>query len=217
MENKQLIKCKKIKMCKEEENYFFYKIIFTLSSFVLIGIFISAHLEFFNFKSIAFIVFIISGFFMIYFRIKFYFKEKNKECKLYDIAEPKAKKIKILIQMAIGIGLATLIIIEMISLVYPGIRNIVPSKIDLLINKDILKMVSLGLGAATGIELAYMLFTDGPDEAVDPLIMGIAAFTLSQLSDNEFEIKKGIGIFFVVILIPILFFVKNKFLKDKKS
>ena len=203
---------KKTKKSKGEITYILSKGILAVTFMVLVRIFIEEHKEFFNLKNSSILIFFISGVFVTTFKIKLYFKKENNQCGLYSIAEPKAKKIKILIQMAIGIGVAFLIVIEMISLIYPEVRNIVPPKINILISKNILEMVSLGLGAATAIELAYMLFTDGPDEAVDPLIMGIASFVLAQLSDSNFEIQKGIGIFFIVILIPILFIVKNKFL-----
>lgn len=132
-------------------------------------------------------------------------------------SEITAKFFKTIIQMLIGIAIALLIVAEISSFFMPEsaletLNNLFPEKLVLLVHMDILKMVSLGLGAATGIELAYMLFTDGPDEAVDPLIMGIASFVLAQLSDSKsFGISKGFGIFLLVILIPILFWVKNNF------
>jgi hypothetical protein len=36
---------------------------------------------------------------------------------------------------------------------------------------------------STAIELGYMLFTSGPDEAVEPLILGIAGAALLVLSE----------------------------------
>lgn len=217
METELLVGKEKVEKSNEKNVYNLSLCFFVLASIVLTIVFFEEYKKIFNSKNVAIIAFIVSGGFVIFSKIKLYFKENNKECDLYDITEAKAKKIKILIQMAIGIGIAFLIVIEILSLMYPEIKNIVPSGIVKLIKMDILKMVSLGLGAATGIELAYMLFTDGPDEAVDPLIMGIASFVLAQLSDTNFEIQKGIGIFFIVILIPILFVVKNKFLTEEKK
>jgi hypothetical protein len=42
--------------------------------------------------------------------------------------------------------------------------------------------IGIGLAAAAAIELAYTLFTDGPDEALDPLMLGLASTLLLKLS-----------------------------------
>jgi hypothetical protein len=49
----------------------------------------------------------------------------------------------------------------------------------------VLAMVSAALLAAAAVELAYMLFTPGPDEAIDPLILGLAGTTILALSHHE--------------------------------
>ena len=48
-----------------------------------------------------------------------------------------------------------------------------------------LGLVSGALLAAAAVELAYMLFTPGPDEAIDPLILGLAGTTILALSHHE--------------------------------
>ncbi|MFO1058453.1 MAG: hypothetical protein U1E53_15980 [Dongiaceae bacterium] len=49
----------------------------------------------------------------------------------------------------------------------------------------VLGLVSGALLAAAAVELAYMLFTPGPDEAIDPLILGLAGTTILALSHHE--------------------------------
>jgi hypothetical protein len=44
---------------------------------------------------------------------------------------------------------------------------------------------ALRLAAAAVVELAYTLFTDGPDEALNPVMLGVAAALLVQLGRVE--------------------------------
>ena len=77
----------------------------------------------------------------------------------------------------------------------------------------LLQIVSIGLGAATAVELAYMLFTPGPDEAIQPVMMGIASFVLYALSIYDNEKTSGetlIGITILVLCIPILMYTLKK-------
>lgn len=46
----------------------------------------------------------------------------------------------------------------------------------------ILGGIGLGLAAAAALELAYTLFTPGPDEALDPLMLGLSATILLKLA-----------------------------------
>lgn len=58
-------------------------------------------------------------------------------------------------------------------------------------NLDVFDFVGKALGLSAGIELAYMLFTDGPDEAISPLIMAVASgafFSISNIPDGNWVI-----------------------------
>jgi len=128
-----------------------------------------------------------------------------------------ARVIKNLMQFAIGIGLFSLIGIELVQ-EFLGCKESSIGLFDSFINQPILKMVSVALAAATAIELAYMLFTPGPDEAVQPVMMGIASFILYALSYYP-EKTKGIeliGIALLVLTIPLLFWTKRKFIDEKE-
>jgi hypothetical protein len=43
---------------------------------------------------------------------------------------------------------------------------------------------------SAALDLAYMLFTEGPDEAVQPLIVGIAAAVLISVSEFKHLVAK---------------------------
>jgi hypothetical protein len=49
------------------------------------------------------------------------------------------------------------------------------------VTRQLLDGIGVALAAAAVIELAYTLFTEGPDEALDPLMLGIAATLIIQL------------------------------------
>ena len=51
--------------------------------------------------------------------------------------------------------------------------------------KLILGGTGVGLAAAAALELAYTLFTPGPDEALDPLMLGLSATILLKLAAIE--------------------------------
>lgn len=90
---------------------------------------------------------------------------------IYDPLQPRAKNAKAVLQMTIGIITVTAV----------GWRYF-----DTLGGGDpttlFLNGIGIGLAAAAALELAYTLFTDGPDEALDPLLLGIASTLLLKLA-----------------------------------
>ncbi len=78
-----------------------------------------------------------------------------------------------------------------------------------------LRIVSYGLGISAGIEMAYMLFTPGPDEAVEPVILGLASTLLYVLSlldpAGSNLIQYSVLIVSISATIGGLFFVKDKY------
>ena len=90
---------------------------------------------------------------------------------IYVLLQPHAKNVKAGLQMAIGI----------ITVIAVGWRYL-----DTAGNGDptslFLNGVGIGLAAAAALELAYTLFTDGPDEALDPLMLGLASTLLLKLA-----------------------------------
>ncbi len=82
--------------------------------------------------------------------------------------------------------------------------------------KHSLEVVSYGLGISAGIEMAYMLFTPGPDEAVEPVILGLSSTLLFILSSLDFEktnfVHFSILILSIGALIGGLFYIKDRFI-----
>ena len=102
-------------------------------------------------------------------------RQKFRDLNLYKILQPYAKNLKIIVQMAIGVFIAIVIVVEL------WFYALDPIPIQLLAAQT-LGIVGLGLIISTAFELAYTLFTDGPDEAVEPLITGLAAVILTVRS-----------------------------------
>jgi hypothetical protein len=112
---------------------------------------------------------------------------------IYDLLQPHAKNVKAALQMAIGI----------ITVIAIGWRYI-----DSLGNVDATKVfldgIGIGLAATAALELAYTLFTDGPDEALDPLMLGLAStllLKLAGLSDTASFSQVGVLALLALLLI----------------
>lgn len=137
------------------------------------------------------------------------YNKKKESRKLYLRCQPYAETIKIVLQMSIGIILVLLLLLKALSLL--GIPVL-----SALANKNPLEIVSYALFFASGIELAYMLFTPGPDEAVEPLITGLAAAILLGVSNiTTFRIEDGVTLLLAVIALAGLFAIKKTFFKKK--
>lgn len=68
--------------------------------------------------------------------------------------------------------------------------------------------VASALAVSCGIQLAYMLITDGPDEAVDPLMLGIASTILLIISDSsakDWTSDRSFAVVMLVVCLPVLF------------
>lgn len=130
----------------------------------------------------------------------------------YEI-EPKARRIKVILQMLIGVGIIIFIGLKLIGFI-TWARQF--AFIDAIHKLQTLDIIGQALIVASAIELAYTLFTDGPDEAVDPLIMGLAATVLlgiAKIKHDSLKLAGEIAIY-VAILIG-LFFVRKKFVEPE--
>jgi len=134
------------------------------------------------------------------------------------------KILKNIVQFAIGVGLFILVGYKMLESMEITLNNyplweIFKSLYCKYKQIKLLQIVSIGLGAATAVELAYMLFTPGPDEAVQPVMMGIASFVLYALSlyNEKTSGTDLIGIALLVLCIPILLYTKQRMDKKRKK
>ena len=100
--------------------------------------------------------------------------------KPYDVAGPRARYFKALIQMAIGViavlGVGIWLVVKLFERPFPSVHDL---------SDGIFGGVGFALGLAAVVELAYTLFTDGPDEALNPVMLGVAAALLIQLGRVE--------------------------------
>ncbi|HCU2188978.1 TPA: hypothetical protein OUI54_000801 [Klebsiella variicola] len=113
----------------------------------------------------------------------------------------------------------------------PIVLNIPPFKEPLIFYKDhglaggllrikALVFIANALALSCGFQLAYMLVTKGPDEAVEPIMLGIASAILLILSDSSpsaWGQGKSLAIFLLIISIPILYWSSRKMKEDKKN
>jgi hypothetical protein len=121
---------------------------------------------------------------------------------LYGHLEGPAKIVKTAIQMLIGIGAVALLAIMVWE---SGLRHFPDDKL-------ILELIAKALALAAAVELAYTLFTDGPDEAIDPLMLGLSAAALLQLAGvHEFRLSDAGAMALYAVSLGILFMVRRKF------
>ena len=126
---------------------------------------------------------------------------------LYSKYEPLAQNIKVTAQMWIGafivISLVMKVIVEFLGLPDWGI-----------LEKKPLEIIAFWLAISAGFELAYMLYTKGPDEAVQPLMLGLTSATLLVVSGVDFNnsnwgLAATVSAF--VLGIGFLFWVRERF------
>jgi hypothetical protein len=127
---------------------------------------------------------------------------------LYRQADKRAQWVKAIVQMAIGVGT---VIAVTILIWFPQLRTGGLAELAL-------RTVASGLALAAVVELTYTLFTEGPDEALDPLILGLSSFILLKLSDPETGLTvSNAGTFALLVLaLAALFVVREQFIEKPK-
>lgn len=143
-----------------------------------------------------------------------------KEHKLYKKFEPKAEMFKIAAQMVVGclivlsLAAKTLFYFFETSDNCGGETSNIWFKIGELLHSHPLEIVAFWLAISAGLELAYMLFTDGPDEAVEPLILGLTSAALLVVSGASIEkVSWGLAATMLSLVgsIGFMFWVRERF------
>jgi hypothetical protein len=131
--------------------------------------------------------------------------------RLYARAAPKARYLKAVIQMLIG-ALAVFRLGEQMWHGNGWLNPRFPSA------EHGLRLIGIALAAATVVELAYTLFTDGPDEVLDPLMLGISAFLIIELGMPTTHITwgTGFGLLLAAIALGLLFAIRTRFIEDTR-
>ena len=120
-------------------------------------------------------------------------------------------------QMLIGVGVFFIVIFRLAHDLnlwsHPAFCIIYQTKLLTIIGDALLY--------SSAIELAYTLFTPGPDEAVEPLITGLAAVILIGIAQIDYdkviltdEIMRNIAVF--VIILVVFFIIRKYLLKEKQ-
>ena len=78
-------------------------------------------------------------------------------------------------------------------------------------------IVGYGLALSAGIELAYMLFTPGPDEAVEPLIHASASAALLVLSSDLDSWQAILTLVVLIASIGGLFWIRREFRPEEEA
>lgn len=139
----------------------------------------------------------------------------DKAWEIYKGRRALAESVKVRVQMLIGL----LIFITLLAKIVLYLCPIEEYKFHLLNDiqgKTTLSLVAIGLAYSAGIELAYMLFTPGPDEAIDPLILGLSSAALLIISNTNtvsWEEVLAVAVFSAVIVG--LFWVRNRLLNQR--
>jgi hypothetical protein len=118
----------------------------------------------------------------------------------YRRAGPIALYIKAVAQMIVG-TVATLAVIATVTL------NIWQRDPATHIQEQVFGVIGIGLAVAAGIELAYTLFTSGPDEALDPLLLALSAALILQLGKQE-EFSWTAALALLLYAVPLVVLLK---------
>lgn len=121
-----------------------------------------------------------------------------------------AHRVKTRLQQAIGVaGVILLFYRVAVAVLDSGVR---------LTDTYVLRVAAVTLAAATVVELAYTLFTPGPDEAINPLLLGLSSSTLF-LTANQTQLTAGsaAGTLLLVGALAVLFIVRRIFIESKPA
>jgi hypothetical protein len=123
--------------------------------------------------------------------------------------EPRAKYWKTLLQMIIGLLIPFFLAVKLFLLIRPSSLD----RLNELAQAPILEIVGIALLVSTALDLAYMLFTPGPDEAVEPVITGLAATLLIFISqETDWSYQRAGVVVSLVAGIGFMFWVREKFI-----
>ena len=134
---------------------------------------------------------------------------------LYAATKPIAYNVRTLLQFIVGLLIVVIIGMKLGLLLAGANYNVNYSYpndwaiFSLIGSGSILFLVGQALAVSAAIELSYMLFTPGPDEAVDPLILGITSAALIVLSENNPHWEDAVVVFTFSISLFLLFHLRE--------
>lgn len=148
------------------------------------------------------------GYVTLWKRIESKLKKFPTGKQVYDAIQPAAEGVKASIQVVIGItGIIILAIQVCLHL----------SEDATALGNLALAIIGVALAFSATVELAYTFFTDGPDEALDPLILGLSSFTLIEISRSSAHLKNvAIPVLLLAAAIFVLFIARKYLVEIRK-
>ncbi|WP_336855084.1 hypothetical protein [Pseudescherichia vulneris] len=123
-----------------------------------------------------------------------------------------ARRISYFIQYLIFLALSILLLckgsFELLQTLCPNNDALKWDIVAQLLHINTLLYVASALALSSGIQLAYMLVTHGPDEAIEPVMLGIASavlLILSKVDPEEWTVQYAFVLLIMIICIAILF------------
>jgi hypothetical protein len=131
---------------------------------------------------------------------------KMESHSLYRHWSDPAGWLKVFLQMLVGIAAVVIIAVSLVGDVRSG--GTAES-----VARHTLAIISASLAVAASLELAYTLFTDGPDEVIDPLMLGVSAALLYLVSTlTALTWTAGVAIALFAGTLALLFAVRQRFI-----
>ncbi len=122
--------------------------------------------------------------------------------------------------MLVGLVLVVFILLSIAHSLGITIPILTTPLVNTILGMKVLEIVSYALLISTAIELAYTLFTPDLDEAVEPVITGLAATILLGISKiqnlTDFNINNAGGIALLGLVLALLFVIRGKLLQEEK-
>lgn len=129
---------------------------------------------------------------------------------LYSKVKPWAYMFKIFLQMIVGVGAVAYIGWYAYQYLNSNITGPGP---DLNAVSGAVAVIAFALAIAAGIELAYTLFTPGPDEALDPLMLGTSSGILLLITTPNLQpLLQFSGVLLGVLALGALFIIRRNLL-----
>jgi hypothetical protein len=128
----------------------------------------------------------------------------GEEGYLYAALSPRAHEVKSALQMLIGVGTVAALTIHFAL----DLGHLDPLR---AVTKTLLGGIGVGLSASAVVELAYTLFTPGPDEALNPLMLGVAAallFVLGGVDRDTLTVGTAAALLLLGLLLATLFLTR---------
>jgi hypothetical protein len=130
---------------------------------------------------------------------------------LYQTIKPWAHGLKVLLQMLVGIGA----VLDIGWHVWHSLSHHIGTQPFMPPINDSVEVIAAALAVAAVIELAYTLFTPGPDEALDPLILGLSSGLLMLVTKiHDGGIMLGLAMFIGVLSLAALILIRHYLIKD---